>query len=212
MMPVTRSMLLALLCVFPLVAFAAEEEQCQFDAKDLKPQLAKKQPKGAKVSSAKVDKKKRSVKEEVQLADGSKASLELGGCAHVAWSIELKVAKVTTRTVGAEVVATSRRVLPLLALEKDSIIDPARLLKALDDANIMQLPTKLPCGEATCQLSLELDDPKAKKKAPPPAPKKKKKADGEEDDDEPKIAAEEPKPAAIEDGPALIRFTYDQPL
>jgi hypothetical protein len=209
MLPARSTLLAVLCCALPLSALAAEEEQCQFDAKDLKPQLAKKQPKGAKALSSKVDKKKRSVKEEVQLADGSKASLELGGCAHVAWSIELKVGKVTTKTVGAEVVATSRRVLPLLVLEKDSIIDPARLLKALDDANIMQLPTKLPCGDATCQLSLELDDPKAraKKKAPPPPPKKKK--DGE-DDEEPKVAVEEPKP--VEDGPALIRFTYDQPL
>lgn len=208
MRPFTRPSLVVLLCALPLTALAAEEEQCQFDAKDLKPQLAKKQTKGAKVLSTKLDKKKRQVKEEVQLADGSKATLELGGCAHVSWSVELKVAKITTKTVGAEVVATSKRVLPLLALEKDSIIDPARLLKSLDDANIMQLPTRLPCGDATCQLSLELDDSKLKKKAPPPAPKKKK--DG--DDAETAEAEANKPPPPVEDGPGIIRFTYDLAL
>jgi hypothetical protein len=183
-------------------ASAADEESCAFDVKDLRPQFAKKQAKGFKLLSSKVDAKHRSVHEELQLPDTTKISLQLGGCAHVTWSLELKVPKISTKSVGAEIVATSRRVLPQLVMDKASIVDPARLIKALDDANIMQLPSHLPCGDATCELSVVLDEPKGKKKAPA---KDKK-------DKEPETTEQPPEKAPVEEGPGVIRFTYDLPL
>ncbi len=205
-----RKLTVAWVLVVAAGALAADEQTCAFDVKDLRSQFAKKQGKGAKVLSSKVDLKHRGVHEELQLGDGTKVSLQLGGCAHVAWSLELKVPKVTTRSVGAEIVATAKRVLPQLAMEKTSIVDPARLLKALDEANIMQLPTKLPCGDAACQLSVVLDEPKGKKKAPP------KDKDKEKDDDAPaekaSVAESNGSRAPVEDGPGVIRFTYDLAL
>ena len=98
----------------------------------------------------------------------------------------------------------SRRVLPTLPMKDDAIADPKRLLKALDDAQIVSLPSNIPCGDATCQLSIE-PDPKAKPKTKA-TPKPKAKGKDEKKDEKP---ADAPKDEA--EVPGLIHLSYEGP-
>ena len=154
----------------------------------MKPQFAAKLPAGFKLVSSKKD--KRLLTEVLKTPGGFEVTLEFGGCAHVAYSFSITGSTLTPKTVGSELVAVSRRVLPTLPMRKGATANPLLLLKAIDEANIAMVPTDLPCGDATCRLSLETAEAK-----PAPAPKKK-----------PKKGAppEPPKPAM-----GVLKLSYD---
>ena len=149
-----------------LASVARAEEECQLDAKLLRPQFAAKLPKGFKLVSTRKD--KRQIHQVLKLTDGSEAAVTLGGCAHVNFTIALKTPGLTTKTVGAELVAIARRVLPLLPMDKDATVDVKLMIHAIEEARINIMPAQLPCGDATCQLSLEADEVKAVKSKKPP--------------------------------------------
>lgn len=178
---------------------AEEPPACTLNESALKPQFSTKLGKGFKLLSTKRDKKARNISQELQLPEGTKVTVTVGGCEHLIITFAIRNPTLTTKTVGAEVVAVSKRVLPQLPFTKDSQADPKLFLKAIDEANIMALPNQLPCGDAVCQLSLEPDEvkPKAGKGAPAKKP-------------EPKDS--EPKPKSLEEGPAFIQLSYDLAL
>lgn len=158
-----------------LCSFASFAEECAFDAKDLVPQFRRKLPPGFKLRSTK--KEKQHLTQVLTTPEGHEVTLRLGGCAHVAYSFSIKGGTLTPKTVGSELVAVSKRVLPALPMAKDVIADPSVLLRAIDEASIVTLPAQLPCGDATCQLALETEVPapekkpkKSKKPAPPAEP------------------------------------------
>lgn len=183
-----------------LASPAARAADCAVTQKDLKSQFLAKLPKGMKLLSTKLDKKARSFTQELKVPDGVTVTVELGGCERFRYAFILKGPTLNTKTVGAELLAVSRRVLPTLPMREDAIADPKRLLKALEEAQIVALPAQWSCGEGTCTLSLD-PDPKAKPKGkakPKPKPKK----DGE--------AADKPAEPTPE-GPALMRLGYEGP-
>ncbi|MFZ5444406.1 MAG: hypothetical protein ACOZQL_30725 [Myxococcota bacterium] len=176
-----------LLPVLLLAAPLARAEDCALEAKAIKPQFAAKLPKGFKLASTKKD--KRLITQVLKTPDGFEVTLTLGGCEHVGYALAIKGGTLTPKTVGAELVAVSKRVLPTLPMDADALVDPKLFLKAIDEANIVALPAELPCGDATCKLSIgEEEKPKADKKKPAKKPKK----------DEP---AKEP--------PGVLKLEYD---
>lgn len=183
---------LALACCLLASATFAQED-CALAAADLHPQFAAKLPAGFKLVSSKKD--KRLLTEVLKTPTGFEVTLQLGGCAHVEYSLAITGNTLTPKTVGSELVAISRRVLPTLPMRKDATVNPALFLKAIDDANIAIVPTELPCGDATCRLSLEAAPVKEAKK-PKPAKKPKKPARPEEE-----------KPPA-----GLLKLSYDLAL
>ena len=175
---------------------ARAEEACQVDPKVFKPQFIAKLPRGFKLVSTAKDKKTKEIKQVLKLADGYEATVTVGGCSHLTFTIGLKGPGLTTKTVGSELVQICKRVLPTLPMEKDATVDPALMLHAIDEARISVMPAQLPCGEATCQLSLVPDDVKPAKA--PPRPKKK----------DPKDKKDEPPADPI----GILTLSYDLPL
>lgn len=156
----------------------ARAEDCGLELKDIKPQFAAKLPSGFKLVSTKKDKRK--LTQVLKTPEGFEVTLEFGGCSHVAYSFAIKGGTLTPKTVGSELVAVSKRVLPTLPMTSDAIAAPDKFLKAIDEANIVTLPAQLPCGDATCTLAIEAEEvkPPPKGKAPP---KKKKKDEPEKE-------------------------------
>lgn len=183
-----------------LLAFSAQAatEECLVDPKVLKPQFAAKLPKGFKLVSTKKD--KRQIKQVLSMPEGVEARVTVGGCEHLGFTISFKGPTVTSKTVGAELIAITRHLLPLLPMDKESTVDVKLIQQALEDARISIMPAQLPCGNATCQLSLEAVEAKAVKgKKPPP------KAKGKKD--------KEPEPAAPPaEQPGVLTLSYDLPL
>lgn len=180
--------------VLLLLAFTARaaDQDCLVDVKVLKPQFAAKLPKGFKLTSTKKD--KRQIKQVLALPEGFKATVTVGGCEHLGFTIGLEGPGLTTKTVGAELIAIARRVLPTLPMDKDSTVDVKLMQQALEEARISIMPAQLPCGNATCQLSLVAAEAKAVKGKARPGK------------DKPK---EEP-PA--EERPGVLTLSYDLPL
>lgn len=175
--------------VLALTALAASaQEECALADADIRPQFLAKPPAGFKLVSSK--KEKRRLTEVLKTPGGYEVTLELGGCGHVEYSFSIKGGTLTPKTVGSELVAVSRRVLPTLPMRKGATANPQLFLKAIDEANIAMVPTDLPCGDATCRLSLETVEEK-----PAPAPKKKPKK-GQKPD--------APKPPA-----GVLKLSYD---
>ena len=171
----------------------AADEECLVDPKVLKPQFAAKLPKGFKLVSTRKD--KRLIKQVLSMPEGFEAAVTAGGCEHLGFTIALKGPSITSKTVGAELIAITRRLLPTLPMDKDSTVDVKLMQAAVEEARISIMPAQLPCGNATCQLSLEAVEAKAVKgKKPAPKPKK--------DDKEP----------TPEEQPGVLTLSYDLPL
>lgn len=168
-----RALLLSLAVLWPAVALA---EDCVLELKDIKPQFAAKLPSGFKLVSTKKDKRK--ITQVLKTPEGYEVTLELGGCAHVMYSFAIKGETLTPKTVGSELVAVSKRVLPTLPMIPEPIASAERFIKAIEDANIVALPAQLPCGDATCTMSIEAEPEKKparkakkpKKEEPPKEP------------------------------------------
>lgn len=178
-------------------AALAADESCLVDAKVIKPQFAAKLPKGFKLVSTKKDKKQ--ITQVLKLDDGFETTAKVGGCEAMQWSLELKGPGLTSKTVGAELVAIAKRQLPKLPMDKDATVDVKLLLQALDEAQINVLPATLPCGNAICQLSLS-EEVKAPVKGKAP-PKKEPKKDPKKD---PMKAAAPPTVP-----PGVLKLTYE---
>lgn len=180
-----------------LVLFAAPlahaEEECAVDPRLLKPQFAARLPKGFKLISTKKDPKQKNIKQVLKLPDGFQAAVTVSGCSHLLFTIELEGTGLTTKTVGAELVAIARRVLPTLPMDKDSTVDVKLMIQALDEARISVMPAQLPCGDAACSLSVEAAEVKK------PAAKAKSKNE------------KDPPPTAVEP-PGVLKLSYDLPL
>ncbi len=162
---------LPLVLLLAPVAHAADDE-CLVESRVLKPQFASKLPKGFKLVSTKKD--NRLITQVMKLPNGFEATVTAGGCQHLTFTIGIKGPGLTTKTVGAELVAIARRVLPTLPMDKDSTVDVKLMSQAVEEARINLMPALLPCGDATCRLSLESDPvkpskSKSKKKDVPPA-------------------------------------------
>jgi hypothetical protein len=198
-----RSMVWMAAALLGPCASSVAAADCAVTATDLKPQFAAKLPRGFRLSSSKLDKKKRTFTQALKLPDDVVVTMELGGCERLTYSYFIKAPTITTRTVGAEVLAVSRRVLPMLPMRDDAIADPKRLIKALEDAQIVSLPSTIPCGDATCKLSIE-PDPNAKPETKA-TPKPKAKGRDDEKDEQ---RAEESKAAEV---PGLIHLSYEGP-
>ena len=181
-----------------LLAFSAQAatEECLVDPKVLKPQFAAKLPKGFKLVST--QKEKRQIKQVLSMPEGVEATVTVGGCEHLGFTISFKGPTVTSKTVGAELIAITRHLLPLLPMDKESTVDVKLIQQALEDARISIMPAQLPCGDATCQLSLEPDDVKPAKATP-----KSKKKDAKDKD-------KKVEPAA--DPVGILTLSYDFPL
>ncbi|MFO0598127.1 MAG: hypothetical protein U0228_22685 [Myxococcaceae bacterium] len=208
-----RAHLIVALAVAVLPSLASAED-CALELKSIKPQFAAKLPSGFKLVSTK--KEKRQLTQVLKTPDGFEVTLTLGGCSHVAYSFGIKGGTLTTRTVGSELVAVSKRVLPTLPMGTEVIADPGLFLKAIDDSNIMSLPAQLRCGDATCTLSIEAvpEKPAKGKKAPPKKADKKSKdkdkdKDGEEGDEKKDEMGAEKKPVDLPDGPGVLKLSYD---
>lgn len=162
-MSLPRVALLSLSLASPLAR--AEGDDCTLDAGQIKPQLAARLPRGFKLLSSKVDKAKRRAVQALRLPDGTEVTVTAGGCAHAAFSFAIRGKTIHTKTVAAELVAITRRVLPQLPMGKDVLATPALLLEGVDKAQITVLPAPLPCGDAHCTLALEpVEGAKAPKK------------------------------------------------
>lgn len=169
-------------------------QECALDAKNIAPQYSAKQLKGAKVLSTK--KEKRKIRQTLKLADATEVTVEFGGCDHVEYAFIIKTQGLNTKTVGAEVLAIARRVLPQLTMNSSALAEPKVLLSALDEGSFVSLPATISCGSnGTCRIELVAEPSKGKK----PAPKKKEKG------------KDEPKPDDA-DGPATLKLSYDAPI
>ncbi len=185
----------SLLVVGLLVASVAAAQDCVLDTKSIVPQFSSKVPKGAKLLSTKKD--KRRVKQTLKL-DAFEVTVDFGGCEKVQYSFAIKGGGLNTKTVGAEVVAVAKRVLPLLPMSKDAMAEPKVLLTALEEQSFTSLPATISCASAgTCRIELV---PEPKKGAPAKkAPKPKDKKD------------EEPKAEEAE-GPASLVLSYESAI
>lgn len=155
-----------------LLASTARAQECLVDPKVLKPQFTKKLPKGFKLVSTTKEKKLKTLKQVLKVADGYEATVTVGGCERLTFTIGIKGPGLTIKTVGSELVAIAKRVLPTLPLEQDSTVDAKLMIQALDEARISIMPAQLPCGDATCQLSLGPDDARPAKAKKPAKGKK----------------------------------------
>jgi len=180
--------LLTLAVALVSIAAFADEESCSIADGDIRAQFSAKPPAGFKLLSSK--KAKRELTEVLKTPEGYEVTLTLGGCEHLAYAFAIKGNAITPKTVGSELVAISRRLLPALPMRKDAIADPKILLRAIEETNIAVVPADLSCGDATCRLSLETFEEKEPNK---PAKKLKK---GQK--------PEEPKPPA-----GVLKLSYD---
>lgn len=182
-----------------LVASVASAQDCVLDTKSIVPQFSAKLPKGAKLLSTKKD--KRRVKQTLKL-DAFEVTVDFGGCEKVQYSFAIKGGGLNTKTVGAEVVAVAKRVLPQLPMNKDAMAEPKVLLTALEEQSFTSLPATVSCASAgTCRIELV---PEPKKGAPAKKAPKAKEKDKDKKDEEPKV--EEP------EGPASLVLSYESTI
>jgi len=134
------------------------EDDCTLSEDALRPQLdLKKLPKGAKVTEQK--RKDRVHHETLVFADGLEATLQVGGCAHIGLSVALSSTKAVTATLTpGQAVTLMKKVLPTLPVSDTATLQPKIFLDALGAAKTVPatFPVPLPCGDATCELSLDL--------------------------------------------------------
>lgn len=139
-------------------ALAEEDDGCTLAATAAAPQLdVKKLPKGAKVVSS--EKKDRTSREVLRFADGLEATVQVGGCAHLGISLEVRSkTAVSPKLTPAQGIGLIKKVLARLPLKDQPVLQPSLFLDAL--AALKTTPTTFPvalsCGEfTTCELNLD---------------------------------------------------------
>jgi hypothetical protein len=147
---VTRALLVLALCG----AFSASaQDECAADESLASPQFVEKLPKGFRLLSTK--KESRHITQLLKAPGGFTVKLTLGGCAHVGFTLSVSGTALTMQSTPTEVVAVLGKVLPTLPLKEDATVDAKLFLDALAKTKVDALPAKLPCGDATCRLTLE---------------------------------------------------------
>ena len=136
----------------------AEEDDCTLSAEAVAPQLdTKKLPKGAKVLVS--EKKERMYREVLRFADGLEATVQVGGCAHLGISLEVRSkTSVSSKLTPTQGIALIKKVFAKLPLKAQPVMQPKLFLDAL--AALKTTPTTFPvalsCGEfTTCEVNLE---------------------------------------------------------
>lgn len=136
----------------------AEEDDCTLSADAVAPQLdTKKLPRGAKVVLS--EKKDRSHREVLRFADGLEATVQVGGCAHLGISLEVRSkAQVSAKLTPVQGIALIKKVFARLPLKSQPVMQPKLFLDAL--AALKTTPTTFPvalsCGEfTTCEVNLD---------------------------------------------------------
>lgn len=147
-----------LLVLFVSVNALAEDDDCTLSIDAVGSQLdMKKLPKGAKVVLS--EKKERQHREVVRFADGLEATVQVGGCAHLGISLEVRSKKsVSSKLSPAQGIGLIKKVFAVLPLKAQPVMQPRLFLDAL--AALKTTPTTFPvalsCGEfTTCELNLD---------------------------------------------------------
>lgn len=147
-----------LLVLFVSVNALAEDDDCTLSRDAVGSQLdAKKLPKGAKVVLSET--KDRVHREVLRFADGLEATVQVGGCAHLGISLEVRSKQmVSAKLTPAQGIALVKKVFARLPLKVDPVLQPKLFLDAL--AALKTTPTTFPvelsCGEfTTCELKLD---------------------------------------------------------
>lgn len=140
-------------------AFAdGDTSDCSLSADVLRSQIdARRLSKGAKVvDSGRVGTR---FHETVQFADGVQVVIEIGGCAHLGLTFDVRDdRRITATTSVASAVALLLATLPRLPARKRATLRPAEFLEALRRVppDAAKFPVTLDCGKyVTCELSLE---------------------------------------------------------
>ncbi len=147
-----------LVSLFVSVNALAEEDDCTLSIDAVGSQLdLEKLPKGAKVVLS--EKKDRVHREVLRFADGLEATVQVGGCAHLGLSVEVRSKQaVSAKLTPAQGIALVKKVFARLPLKVNPVLRPKLFLDAL--AALKTTPTTFPvelsCGEfTTCELKLD---------------------------------------------------------
>lgn len=147
-----------LLVLFVSVNALAEDDDCTLSIDAVGSQLdMKKLPKGAKVVLSET--KDRVHREVLRFADGLEATVQVGGCAHLGISLEVRSKQaVSAKLTPAQGIALVKMVFARLPLKVDPVLQPKLFLDAL--AALKTTPTTFPvelsCGEfTTCELKFD---------------------------------------------------------
>lgn len=147
-----------LVSLFVSVNALAEEDDCTLSSDAVGSQLdLEKLPKGAKVVLSET--KDRVHREVLRFADGLEATVQVGGCAHLGLSLEVRSKQaVSAKLTPAQGIALVKKVFARLPLKVNPVLRPKLFLDAL--AALKTTPTTFPvelsCGEfTTCELKLD---------------------------------------------------------
>lgn len=134
--------------LFVLISFSALAEDDGCVAAPPTAPLKTKLPKGMTLLESTI--KDRTAEQHLRLADGTVLTLRVGGCAHIAYSVELPVKNLDVRKATAFFLKT----LKTLPLEEGPSGMNDSLIRALAAPKGSKSPVQLPCGDAHCQLEL----------------------------------------------------------
>ena len=142
----------ALLFAAPAFAFAqdAGEPECTLNADVVVAPFKAKLPKQLKLLETKTE--AHSVIQRLQMPDGAIATVSIGGCEHLGFSMRIERADLgDDLRKGLAAVTSSLRSLPLNEYPKGIA---TTLLGALGKAKVSKSPADLPCGDGFCRFEL----------------------------------------------------------
>jgi hypothetical protein len=131
-----------------VIASNVEAQDCALASKAGTPVFLRQLPKGFKRISA----TKNGLRQTLRLPDKTDVTVTFRGCERIQYSIEISA--VAVKAVGAEVVATVKRVLPTLPMAKDSLVEPTVFLRAIEESSFTSLPATLSCAQGTCRIEV----------------------------------------------------------
>ncbi len=139
-------------------AFAGDDPECTLDDEVLRSQVdARRLPKGARlVDSGRVGPRFR---ETVQFADGVQVAIDIGGCAHLGLTFDVRDdRRINAMTSVASAVSLLLATLTRIPVRAHATLRPADFLEALRRVppDAAKFPVTLDCGKyVTCELSRE---------------------------------------------------------
>ena len=141
-----------------LVMLLLSADDCVLNEGVLKPQLdTTRLPKGARIKNQ--GREDRVFRETVAYPDGTDVTLQVGGCAHLGLSVEIRSKKlVTSALTSTAAVALMTKTLKALPMVKNSTLRTAIFLEALGRLKTVpeKFPIPLQCNEfESCELQLD---------------------------------------------------------